>query len=785
MRYRRSFHLVITLLTALWVGFSVGCQSGGPMLKKDPSTPKPPSNAPAAASPVARAPGTVSGPMAEQQAEMDGLRLVSTPFGLVRLHPKKSGPFASASHPVSRPVPAPEDPSRRNRAADPETSAIANSTGAEKKQAPRKAEPAPSREFLTVSVESVDPLTEASDTGEISLNFDNADLKEVIRALADILKMNYIVDPSVRGNVTIHTAGNVKIADLFGVFMQILEMNGFTAVKSGALYRIVPLKKAAQLPMISRFGRENAGTLQPEERVVMQIIPLQYIAAAEMAKLLTPFVSTEGAIVSHEKSNILIVVDKGINILKVLRLVTTFDIDLFRNSTHRMYSVQYMDAEEMVKVLKNALAAYGKDEKTDFKMFAIERLNRIIAISSDPAVFDRLDTLIQDLDRPDDAIEPRIHVYFVKNGRADELAELLMAVFSSTSDKGAAAGRQAKREKPEVRAPAAPAVPSTPFPMEKKEMPPPSPAAPPATAAEGSSTLRGKIKITADPTRNALIIEAIPSDFRIIENILSQLDVLPRQVLIEVVIAEISLDAKDELGVNWTYEAGPGGLSSSVLNAQIGESGLQFTIGQTDRWSVTLGALASENKLDILSTPVVLASDNKEARIDVSDEIPVASAEFTYSGVTPITQTNIQYRNTGIILTVTPHINDHGLVSMDIVQEVSEEGGNKLVAGKTYPSFRQRKVVTTLTVNHNQTIVMGGLMRKRAEKNNSGVPVLSTLPGIGFLFGKNTQDGSKVELILLITPRVIVNLADVDTITEEFKEKVKSITNSQKGGAHP
>jgi len=293
--------------------------------------------------------------------------------------------------------------------------------------------------------------------------------------------------------------------------------------------------------------------------------------------------------------------------------------------------------------------------------------------------------------------------------------------------------------------------------------------------------LGGEIKITPDPIRNALIIEAVPSDYRIIEDILRQIDVLPRQVLIEVIIAEISLDGKDELGVEWKYEKGSGGsVTTSLLQGQMGKAGIQFTLGQLDRWSATLSALASENKANILSTPVVLASDNKEAEISISDQIPVASAEYLYdSGSNGVTQTNIQYRNTGIILSVTPHINERRLVSMEISQEVSDEGSGKNVGGKEYPSFRERKVITSLTVRDGQTIVMGGLMREKEDNVNSGVPILSDLPIIGFLFGKKKKERVKTELILLITPRVIVNLEDVDMITEDFKARVKSLTFNQ------
>ena len=293
--------------------------------------------------------------------------------------------------------------------------------------------------------------------------------------------------------------------------------------------------------------------------------------------------------------------------------------------------------------------------------------------------------------------------------------------------------------------------------------------------AQGSGILRGTLKITPDAIRNALIIEAIPSDYQIVEGILNRLDVLPRQVLIEVVIAEISFDAKDELGVDWKYQDSDDGISLNLQTGSAGSEGLQFTLGQTVPLSASLSALASNNKANILSAPLVHASDNKEAKIDISDQLPVASASLSTTGDNPITQTTIQYRDTGIILMVTPHINDRGLVSMDISQEVSEEGAGKSVGGVEYPSFRQRRVNTSLTVGDGQTIVMGGLMREKEEKGRSGVPFFSSIPVLGFLFGKDTTERVKVNLMIFITPRVIVNLSDVDAITQEFLQKVNKI----------
>lgn len=606
----------------------------------------------------------------------------------------------------------------------------------------------------------------------VILNFDDADIDEVVRTMADLLKITYILGPGIRGNVTIHTAGKLRVTDLMPVFYQILEANGLTAVQEGRLYRIVRIKEASRMPIGLGIGRDQKD-VPPGDRIIVQIVPLTYISPAEMTKILTPFVSRDGAVLSHEGSNTLVVVDKGINILKILRLVAAFDVDVFERFNYRFYPLTYMDAADAAKLLESTFAARA-EKKGDVRFVEIDRLNMVLAVSPIPGIFSRIRAFIEQLDVPSDVAEPKIYVYFVKNGESKNLADLLNRVFTKGSSNSKQGGAKKSPSGKENKAKYA----GNPF-AKKEEQPGKSKeireTAPSSSLLQG--TLKGEVTITADEVRNALIIQAIPSDYRIIENILNKIDVLPRQVLIEVMIAEISLDTAHQLGVEWNYLKGRGAPGMSVLSASAGSAGLQYVIGQTERWSATLSALASKNKVNILSSPSILASDNKEASINISTEVPVASAQYQYTtGTEPVIQTNIQYRNTGLILTVTPHINDRGLVTMVIKQEVSDQSQNVQVGDTTYPSFFKRSVDTTLTVRHGQTIVIGGLIKQTKSDGVSGVPGLVRIPVLRWLFGKEQRSSDKSELILLITPHVITSLTDIDAVTEEFKAKVGTLT---------
>lgn len=639
------------------------------------------------------------------------------------------------------------------------------------------------RPFSPLRTSSPSSVPAENGAEPVVLNFNNADLTEVIRTFSELLGINYMLPPGIQGGVTIHTTGELDRGQLFSVFFQILEANGLTAVEEDGLYKIVPVGAAGRLSISARLGRRDGG-LPPGQRMVMQIIPLEYISADEMTKILTPFVSAEGTILSHEGSNTLLLVDRIPAIEKALRLVEAFDVDLFSRMSYQFYSPRHISAEDLSGIMGTLIEAMGMEGGDRIQVVPIERLGKVLVLSPESEIFRRLDLFIEQIDVPSDGASPRIYVYSVRNSSAEELAELLNSVFTAgeTSEEGGPTETSSGGDSTGPAVSASPGEPANPFERTASTgsaVRPPGGATMDGGDAFGTHTLRGGLKITPDPVRNLLIIEAIPSDYEIVADILRQIDILPRQVLIEVIIAEISLDGTEELGVEWSYRKGEGNLSTSLLEGTAGSGGLQFAVGQVDRWTSALSALASENKLNVLSRPTVLASDSKEARINVSTQIPVASAQYLYdSGPQGVTQTNIQYRDTGIILSVTPHISDTGLVSMEISQEVSESGDGVDVAGQSFPSFRERKVDTTLTVGDKQTIFIGGLMRERKTEGNSGVPFLSRLPLVGFLFGKDSAESEKSELILLITPHVITDSAMVDAVTKEFASRVNQISGN-------
>lgn len=749
--------LIVCLLLLM---SSVGCAAETPKAVKN--------DGPAAAGAVQRTPskGAVPDIAPDHVVDDSGeYEYVNTPFGFVKRRIGKGGSPPSAS-PFGGTMEAAPPPAPAGRPAEP----VPAPEPEVKKEAvppPAATRPVPAATPAPAKTEKTGP------EGGVALNFDDADLYEVIRTFSEILEINYIVDPNIRGRVTIHVAGSLGKADILPVFYQILEANGLTAVREGKLYRIVKMKESPRLPLLIRSEGEE-GDFSPDQRMMLQIVPLKFISAQEMSKVLTPFLSADGTILAHDGSNVLLVVDKGINVLKCLKLVEVFDANVFDRVSHRFYFLENTRAEDLAKILKEVLSSYSLGKKDDLKVIPIERLNALLVVSPQERALDEIEPFLKQMDVAADTAEPQIYVYFVKNGEAKQLGSILDSIFTKDGGK--------KKEE----APAKARTPTNPLSMaavkEKEEAAKPAETAP-ATASragggEESGAVRGEVAITVDEVRNALVIKALPRDYQIVEKVLLRLDIMPRQVLIEAMIAEVTLTDETSLGIDWTFDGSTAVAPLGGLSATIGNSGLAYSVQLTNHWKSVLNAFANDNRLNVLSSPHILASDNKEAKIDVSDEIPVVTTTYTptSSTATDVYETSVQYRDTGIILTVTPHINDTGMVTLDVSQEVSEKSGTEKIGNVSYPTFSKKVVDTTLTLKHGQTLVMGGLIKERIQHDIGGLPCLVQVPVLRFMAGKEYSKLNKTELILMITPRVVVNLEDVDAVTSEFKKKVKNVS---------
>ncbi len=611
----------------------------------------------------------------------------------------------------------------------------------------------------------------------VVFNFDNADLYEVIRVMAEILKINYVVDPRVKGVVNIHTAGQIPHEDVFPIFQSILKLNGATAVKKDNLYEIVPLGEAKKTYVTPSTTRDPT-KLPPEERFTIQIVMLKYIPVAEVSKLIKPFLSDGADIIEHPPHNFLIINDLASNIKKSLDIINLFDIDLFADMKVRIYPILNSDVTEIAKEMERIFASFEVSTKSGrgvgITFTPIVRINSLLVVSSIPGIFEKVEGWLKELDKtPAEGTKPSVFVYYVQNGKAKDLAEVLKQIFVAPKEK-----------KPDFKEKVV-----TPEPTPRGVRPTPAPPPPTPSKEEVSTVPEGEINIVVDETNNALVIRCFPRDYKPILETIKKLDIYPKQVLIEVMLAEITLDETTQFGIEWSRF-----LSSHPPNAQeivMGERppvnpftealsafGLRYSIvEQGGRVSAAIRAAATRGRLKVISSPHILASNNKEAKIQIGSSQPILTSTYTTTATaaTNVVEGTIEYKDVGIILTVTPRISDSGLVTMEISVEDSKVDTTALGNLPSVPVFGKRTAKTVLSILEGQTIVIGGLIQDSKNVEKAGIPFLSRIPILGALFGRHTYTMAKTELILLMTPHIITDQFQSEAVTREFREKVEGI----------
>jgi len=637
------------------------------------------------------------------------------------------------------------------------------------------------------------PITDVAvqDDGQIKLNFQNSDLLQVIKViLGDMLGATYVVDPEVQGEVTMQTSRPLSRADLVPTLELLLRMNDAAIVMDGPVYRIVPLARAVTGVRAPQLGDAD---LPLPRGYGVRIVPLQYVAADEMAKILEPFVADgKNLLRTDSKRNVIILAGDGADMGRLLEAIRMFDVDRMRGMSVAMFTPSFVDAKTLGAELEALLADRESGLMGGLVRFlVIERLNAVMVVTPRPDYLAQVRGWVQRLDLDTGGSGPRLFVYRVQNGKAAELAESLGRVF----------GLQTARRS---TAPPSLAPGLEPGSIE---------SAPQGGQAQGLDATAGllgttapvsgfgglgdgalgdgksRVRVIADEPNNALLIMATNQEYQQILSALRQMDVVPLQVLVDVTIAEVTLGDDLKYGVEWYFnnrintDRFDG---SGIARLDLGTPGV---VPQVPGFSYALqalngdvrfvlNALAEESNLSVLSSPSLLVLNNQEAKIQVGDEVPVATQQqqATSGGTGPDNIPNIinsiQYRETGVLLTVKPRVNVSGLVTMDVKQEVSRvpavNNQNELT-----PRIQTRKINSTVSVQSGDTIILGGLIRDGRDRTEAGIPFLHKVPVLGALFG--TKGDSQARTELLITPRAILDRTAALQVTEEFRRKVNSL----------
>lgn len=622
--------------------------------------------------------------------------------------------------------------------------------------------------------------------GNLTLNFEGADLREVVRTiLGDILKENYIVDPRVGGTITLRTAKPIPKSAAMHTLEEVLRMNGAVMIREGdGVFRIVPSAVAGKgnaTPQLVQTGKPLPGGYS------IQIVPLKHIGVADMARILEPLAGEPSSVRIDPLRNLLILSGTQLQLKHMLETIDMFDVDWISGMSVGLFTLQSVDVKTVTGELEKLFGDKNLGPLAGaIRVVPIERLNALLVVTPQAKYLEQARTWVERLDRPGaGGGGRRLYVYPVQNGKAENLAILLNDAFSGK-------GTQAKAvSAPELAPGAVPAEVKSAEPSQAngKEVRPA--AATSVTAGSGDSVgLPQDVRVIADKDNNALLILASPADYESIESAIRKLDVAVRQVLVEVTIAEITL--KDELkyGLEWYFNNGArinGKLDTGLGGIAALVPGFSYSwVSKAADVGAVLNALATDSKLKIISSPHITVADNQTAKIQVGDRVPTISQTQTVASTTSATGiiSSIQYTETGVMLSVTPRVNAGGQVTMEINQEVSNATPTT-TSGIDSPTIQKRTAESTVTVKSGETIILAGLIKEEKTKSTEGLPLLAQIPLIGGLFGTQSWGDNRTELILLITPRVLTDTQDAAAITEEYRSRIKGLERMLKSVALP
>jgi general secretion pathway protein D len=719
---------------------------------------------------------------------------------------------------------------------------------------PAPAAPATVTETETETVTRTTSTAEVPEKDTIVLNFENADIREVIYSLAVAMNINYWVDPRVQGQVTVRTSGRLARADLWPIFHQLLRNNGFAAVKSGDLYSIVPAEEA-KTRLVIPGSEANA-----EGHFVMNVVKVKHVLADQMAQTVTPFVSPGGDVIAFPRSNLVIVTDIAKNANRLAELIATFDTNTFAEMNAKIFKVEYAVLEDLAAELTSILEAYGSaDSGSPAVLIPLTRLGAIAVIATDRAAVMAVEYWVSVLDvEAEEGGRRQVYVYRVENSKAVDLAAVLSEVYgegggSTGSRRRARSGDAAEaglglgggianagsrsgtgssassRRTGSTRSGSA---------FDDDDSSSGASGGLGSSGRGGSSSRMGaggssrssssrggragrsgssggggvilggvegqneifeqEVRIVEDEITNSLVILSTPRDYETLRTVLRSLDVVPRQVLFEALIAEISLTEGDRLSFlnslqpNTAETSGnTGDQGGSYLDlfgeelrliGDIGTGGLLGTISAyrngIEIYRGLIEAAANRGKAKILSRPNLMTSDNQEARLLVGQEVPIltsqSSSNVQSDSTTQILQ-SVQYRDTGLVIRALPQVNSEGLVNLELSLEISEVAPGESAGDIQSPTFTTRKAETSVVVHSGETLIIGGIIAESTTDNREGVPYLMDIPVLGPLFRGTDTTRRRVELIILITPFVVRDRDEARTVTEDFRRRVDGV----------
>jgi len=676
--------------------------------------------------------------------------------------------------------------------------------------------------------------TEVSDVSEprpqpvatgngFELNFENTPVATVAKVvLGDILQTGYTIDPRVQGTVSLVSVRPVAKSDIVFVLENALRLGGIVLVRDASGYRLTPLGDAVG------GGRVDAAASSPEPGYGVSVVPLQYVSAQTLLKLMDSFATKAGMVRADTTRNLLLIQGSGAERRTAVDTALSFDLDWMRGQSVGIFPIANSAPEAVIAELEKIVDSGENGLSANLIKFqSVARLNAIMVVSKKPALLHTAATWIKRLDHADTA-RTSVHVYRVKYGEARQIARVLTEMFTggsssslldnadsqiapgsgtyatSSADRLSLGNNTSSSNGFGSRMPSGTNTGGTTgFGTQTAA------AAPGAntsdagtldskgTSSGGQPMLKG-VRITADAVNNTLLIYADQENYRIIASTLQQVDQPQLQVAIDATIAEITLNDELSYGVQ-TYltshnlglrpdqgsllntqstSAPVAAAAGTVANAFINRAfpGFNFLVGSESQPSAILDALHTVTGVKVLSNPSLVVINNQAATLQVGDVVPVSTGSATVLTTNNTVVNTIDYRNTGIILRVSPRINVNGNVRLDVEQEISNV--SPATAASLTPTVSERKVRSSISVATGQTVLLAGLISEQQNKQRNGIPLFDQIPGLGDAFSHQDKKMARTELIIFIRPQIIRDSMDAHVVAEELRSKLRGSINA-------
>ncbi|HJX73518.1 MAG TPA: type II secretion system secretin GspD, partial [Candidatus Deferrimicrobiaceae bacterium] len=621
----------------------------------------------------------------------------------------------------------------------------------------------------------------------ISMDFTDVDLPVLIKFISEQTKKNFIFDERVQGKITIISPRRITLDEAYNVFLSVLHVKGFATVEQDNTIKIIPISSARQ----ENLPTETDGSREPGAKIITRLIPLQYVDVAEIVTLLTPLVSKDGLLTSFPASNTLIIIDSRSNIDRVMRILAEIDREGTGNTLH-IVALKNASVTEIAKTLDSLYQEVatpqvvgrgvravrpGRARGNAPKFIPDTRTNILLILAGKDAIDDILD-LIAKLDIPTPENTGKINVYYLENADAEEVAKVLANLTEKRP--GAAA---------------------------------PAPGQPATIRGVITAELEGGVKITADKATNSLIIIASLNDYQTLVEVIKKLDIRRRQVYVEALIMEISLDKARDLGVEFRGAAETrnngavlggtnfnfaGNLNELLASLATGNpllfsgtgfiaAGIAGNVKLPDGTEIpaitaVLRAAQTRDNVNVLSSPHLLTLDNKEAEIIVAENVPFITSQSRDTTNLANVINTVERKDVGIILRITPHIHESEYVNLEIYQESSAVKGDSLLATSTVgPTTTKRSAKTSVLVKNSETVVLGGMMQETVNNSESKIPLLGDIPLLGHLFKFSSVSRKKTNLLIFLTPHIIRNPEEMGRMTNEHQRKMDDFIEQHKG----